>query len=297
MRLSHDELDVAVSDGGTIRVTRWGAGPREALAVHGITASGMCWQPVARALPEEWSLFAPDLRGRGHSAALGGPYGLDRHVADVLALVRLLGLDRPVLTGHSMGAYVALLAVAASPADFGGLLLLDGGLPLPVPSGADLDDVLAATLGPALSRLSQTFPSEAAYLDFWRAHPAFTGTWNPDIEDYVRYDLTGPPGALRSRAVPDAVRADGRDLLSAGDRLVAALRGLSMPVHLLSAPAGMFGKPPGILPPEVCSECAAQAPMLTVEAVPGTNHYTLQLDYAAAAVVADRLVRQSHHSR
>jgi pimeloyl-ACP methyl ester carboxylesterase len=295
--LSTDELDVAVQEAGTMRVMRWGAGPRQALAVHGITASGMCWRPVARALPEEWSLYAPDLRGRGHSARLGGPYGLGRHVGDLLALVRRLGLDRPVLAGHSMGAYVALLAVAASPAEFGGLLLVDGGLPLPVPNGADLDDVLAATLGPALSRLSQTFPSEAAYLDFWRAHPAFTGAWNSAIEDYVRYDLTGPPGALRSRAVPEAVRADGRDLLTAGDRLLAALRGLSVPAHLLRAPAGMFGKPPGILPSEVLDQFAALAPMLTVETVPGTNHYTLLLDPAAAAVVAGRLVSQSHHSR
>jgi pimeloyl-ACP methyl ester carboxylesterase len=296
MRPSHDELDVALQ-GRTMRVIRWGTGPRQALAVHGITASGMCWRPVAAALPEDWSLFAPDLRGRGHSAGLGGPYGLDRHVADLLALVRFLGLGRPIITGHSMGAYVALLAVAASPGGFDGLLLVDGGLPLPVPYGADLDDVLAASLGPALARLSQTFPSEAAYLDFWRAHPAFTGAWNSGIEDYVRYDLTGPPGALRSRAVPDAVRADGRDLLSAGDRLAAALRGLKMPAYLLTAPAGMFGKPPGMLPPEVCSQYLAQAPMLTAETVPGTNHYTLLLDPDAAAVVADRLVRQSHHSR
>ena len=252
---------------------------------------------MARALPEEWSLYAPDLRGRGHSAGLGGPYGLGRHVADLLALLRPLGLDRPVLAGHSMGAYVALLAVAASPEQFGGLLLVDGGLPLPVPDGADLDGVLAASLGPALSRLSQTFPSESAYLDFWRAHPAFTSTWNSDIEDYVRYDLTGPPGAMRSRSVPGAVQADGRDLLSAADRLAAALRGLAMPAHLLTAPAGMFGRPPGMLPAEVCSQWLAQAPGLTHETVPDTNHYTLLLDPAAPAVVAERLVRQSHHSR
>lgn len=297
MRPIDDMLDVPVSDGGTMRVLRWGSGPRHALAAHGITSSGMFWLQVAAALPGEWSLFAPDLRGRGHSAGLGGPYGLDRHAGDLVALVRLLGLERPVLAGHSMGAYASLLAVAASPQTFGGLLLVDGGLPLPVPAGADLDDVLAASLGPALARLAQTFPSEAAYLDFWRAHPALAGSWNASIEDYVRYDLTGPPGALRSRAVPDAVRTDGRDLLSAGDRLVSALRGLRAPAHLLTAPAGMFGKPPGMLPPEVCSRYLPQAPMLTAESVPGTNHYTIMLDPAAAALVADRLAAQSHHSR
>ena len=105
------------------------------------------------------------------------------------------------------------------------LVLVDGGLPLPVPDGADLDALLDATLGPAIARLGQTFPSTEAYLDFWRAHPALAGHWTPDVEAYVRYDLTGEPGQLRARAIEDAVRADGRDVLAEkpfADALAAA---------------------------------------------------------------------------
>ncbi len=74
MHTDPEELDVPLPD-GTLRVLRWGRGPRHALALHGITASGVSWEPVAEALPTEWSLFAVDLRGRGHSAHLPGPYG------------------------------------------------------------------------------------------------------------------------------------------------------------------------------------------------------------------------------
>ena len=149
-------LNVAV-DGGDLRVLLWGTGKRVAVAVHGITASGMSWQAVARHMPPDWTLAAPDLRGRGHSRDLPGPYGLDRHARDVVAVLRHFG-GRPVLAGHSMGAYVALLARDAHPELVRRLVLVDGGLPLPVPEGIDLDAALDATLGPAIARLGQTFP-------------------------------------------------------------------------------------------------------------------------------------------
>lgn len=283
---THD-ADVA---GGTLRVLSWGTGPRPVIAVHGITANAVCWQPVARALPEDWTLYAVDLRGRGHSAALPGPYGFDQHGADLRGAVLALGLDRPVLAGHSLGAYIALLAADAHPETFGRLVLIDGGLPLPVPPGADLDELLAAGLGPALARLSETFPTPAAYVQFWRAHPALTHAWTSDVEQYARYDLTGEPGALRSRVVPESVRSDSRDLLTSGERIMAALGRLAGPTPLLRAPAGMFGQPPGMIPDELAAYWQAQIPALTVTTIPQTNHYTILFDRAAANTVARQLV-------
>jgi len=290
MKNSHQEVDIPLPD-GTLRVLVWGHGSRPAVAVHGITASAMSWQAVARAMPADWTLYALDLRGRGHSAGLPGPYGLDRHVADLLAAIRHLRLTRPVLAGHSLGAYISLLAMASHASMFGGLLLVDGGPPLPVPDGADLDAMIAATLGPALARLQETYPTVEAYFDFWRAHPALADTWNRDIEDYLRYDLTGPDGALRSRVVEEAVRADGRELLGSGARFGAALRGLTVPARMLTAPAGLFGRPPGLLPAELCRRWLAEAPMLTADTVPGSNHYTLVFDPAHAVTVAERLTQ------
>ncbi len=292
MTLEHEELDVALPD-STLRVLRWGHGGRAALAVHGITASAAAWQAVARALPAGWSLFAVDLRGRGHSAGLPARYGFSQHVADLVTAADQLGLDRPVLAGHSLGGYVTLLAAARHPDRFGGLLLVDGGLPRPVPDGADLDAVLDASLGPALARLRQTFPSVPAYLDFWRAHPALKDAWNGDIEDYLRYDLTGPEGALRSRVVEEAARTDGRELLGDTATFGAALRALPGPARLLTAPAGLFGEPPGFQPLELCAAWQAEAPRLSTETVPGCNHYTLVLEPAHAATVAARITQAS----
>jgi len=120
------ELGVPRPD-GTLRVLRWGRGPRHAVALHGITASAMAWEAVAEDLPTEWSLFAVDLRGRGHSAHLPGPYGWDRHLEDVLATVAHLALEQPVLAGHSLGADLALLIADREPDAFGGCCWSTGG--------------------------------------------------------------------------------------------------------------------------------------------------------------------------
>ena len=279
-------LNVAV-DGGDMRVLLWGTGKRVAVAVHGITASGMSWQAVARHMPPDWTLAAPDLRGRGHSRDLPGPYGLERHARDVVAVLRHFG-GRPVLAGHSMGAYVALLARDAQPQLVRRLVLVDGGLPLPVPEGTDLDAVLDTTLGPAIARLGQTFPGTEAYLDFWRAYPALAAHWNPDIEAYARYDLTGEPGQLQSRAVADAVRTDGRDVL-AEKPFTDALQRLNRPTPLLTATTGILGAPPPLIPRDVVEAWQERVPALRPQVVPDVNHYTILFQREGAAAVSQAI--------
>jgi pimeloyl-ACP methyl ester carboxylesterase len=274
--------------GGTLPALTFGDGPRLVVAVHGITASAMEWPPVARRLSAGWTFVAPDLRGRGAAAGLPGPYGLRRHVEDVCAVVRSRSAEPgAVLVGHSMGAYVALLAAAAEPRLFRRLVLVDGGLPLPpLPEGVGVDDALTATLGPAIDRLSQTFESEQAYLDFFRAHPALTADWNDDIAAYVRYDLTGAPGQMRSRVIGDAVREDGRDLLVSAEDYLAAWDALEVPTVLLRAPRGMFGQVPGLLSDDAVAEAARRRPDITIETVAEANHYTIVLADRFAARIA-----------
>jgi pimeloyl-ACP methyl ester carboxylesterase len=265
---------------------------RTVLAAHGITASSMAWPAVTRGLPQDWTLVAPDLRGRGAARDLPGPFGLRRHVEDLCRAAEQLdpeGSGQLVLAGHSMGAYVALLAVSDRPELFSRLVMVDGGVPLPVPAGLDPDAVLAATLGPALERLARTYADVEEYVEFFRQHPALGLHWTDDVEAYVRYDALQTPGGVRSRAVEESVRADGRDLLVMFDELDAALRGLKIPAHLLCAPRGMFGAEPGLLPAAAVQAYDEQVDRLTVETVPDVNHYTILFDPTAAARVAEVL--------
>ena len=162
------------------------------------------------------------------------------------------------------------------------MVLVDGGVALPVPAGADADEVIKATLGPALERLRQTYPTVDAYVDFFRAHPALGPHWDAAVEAYVRYDALETPDGVRSRCHEDSVRADGRDLLLTGAEFEPEVRGTARPVTILAAPNGMFGQPPGLLP-EAGLAAYDDAQHVTVEMVPDTNHYTIVFAPAAAA--------------
>ena len=140
--------------------------------------------------------------------------------------------------------------------------------------------------GRRIDRLSKTFESEQAYLDFFRSHPALTADWNDDIADYARYDLTGAPGEMRSRVVGDAVREDGRDVLVLAADYLAAWDALRVPTVLLRAPRGMFGQAPGLLADEAVAEAARRRPDITIETVADANHYTIVLADRFAARIA-----------
>jgi lipase len=297
----NSSLAVPVS-GGSLHVGVAGAplgtpGVPVVLAVHGITGSLRSWAAVARHLGEAVTVLAPDLRGRGQSSGLEGPFGMAAHVEDLVAVLDHVGAPSAVVAGHSMGGYIATRFAADAPERLSAAALVDGGPPLPVPADIDPDALMAAVLGPALARLQMTFPSINAYRDFWRAHPAFAPEpWTDDVSDYVDYDL-GPPetGAAgetiyRSRVSPDAVRADGRDLLDA-DRARKAFQSLNVPSVLLWAPRSLQNEDRPFLPPEVRADAQALLPNLEVIEVADTNHYFMLLGDRPAGVVAGEVRR------
>jgi pimeloyl-ACP methyl ester carboxylesterase len=261
--------------GGDYTVARWPGRDRALLAVHGITASHRVWPPVVDALATDCTVIAPDLRGRGASSDLPPPYGLDAHVADLLATLDHHAIDECVVAGHSLGAYIALKLARAAPARIRALVLVDGGLALPLRPGATPEQVIAGILGPARKRLDMRFEDRAAYHRFWREHPALqdADAWNPYVEAYVDYDLIGVPGAMRSRVNADAVRVDARGLLDPA--MVTLVEEVQQPMLLLTATRGLLNQPQPLMPLRLVREKCAQQPRLRHVEVPGTNHYTI----------------------
>jgi lipase len=262
-------FDVPV-DGGSLRVGQWGNEGSVALAAHGITANHLSWAAVGEALESRGlRLLAPDLRGRGRSAALGGPFGMATHARDLLAVLDAVGTERAVVVGHSLGAFVASVAAARYPDRIGRAVLVDGGLPLPVPQGLDIDTLLQAVIGPAMTRLEMTFPSRRAYREFWQAHPALRAA-DERVWRYLDYDLCGSEPELRSSVSKRAVREDAPETLDA-DAIRATLGGLPFQPVLLRAERGLFDDAPLYSDDYLAgwSEVSHRA------AVPGTNHYTI----------------------
>lgn len=291
MSATYSNFSVPVA-GGDLFVGRWSGRPGApvVLAAHGITANHLSWPMVVDALDGHVDLVAPDLRGRGGSGTLPGPYGMAEHADDLVAVLDHIGVDRAVVVGHSMGGFVALVMAHRHPDRVEALVLVDGGIPLAVPDGLDIDIVLQAVIGPAMARLSMTFPSPEAYRDFWRPHPALAEWWSPVVEAYVDYDIGGQEPDLRSRVAIDAVRGDAADTLTA-TTVPDALAALKHPAVWLRAPRGLQNEVPPLYPDEIVAGVLADHATLRHEVVPDVNHYTITLAPHGAAVVADHIRR------
>jgi len=278
--------EVAVA-GGSLAVRRLGSSRPDApavLAVHGILATSAAWAAVAAALGDDATLIAPDLRGRGDSHALPAPFGLDAHVADLVAALDALELERVIVLGHSMGAYVLARLAARHPGRVSRLVLVDGGLTIPGSERIDPGPFMRAFLGPALTRLQMRFTDLDAYVGWWSEHPSIAGS---DIDPavlraYAEHDLIGTAPELRSSVNADALEPDGGDVLRCTDA-----RELTLPAVLLCAPRGMLNDDNPMQPVKLVREWAAQdADRRRAAPVPDTNHYTIVLGAAGAATVA-----------
>jgi len=278
--------------GGDLTVGSWGPedGPT-VLAVHGVTASHLTWPLVASFLPGV-RLIAPDLRGRGRSNELPGPWGMPQHADDLAAVIDAFGLESTVVVGHSMGAFASLVLANRHLEKVSSLVLVDGGLPLPTAPELTDDEATRAILGPAAERLSMTFDSYESYRAFWRDHPAFVNDWSPMIEDYLDYDLVGMAPHLRPSSSYEAVAADSIELRG-GTSLLKALAELAHPTTLMTAPRGLMNEVPPLYPADAIATWKAKLPTVKTVEAESVNHYTIVMSEdgarSVAALVSDAL--------
>ena len=101
-----------------------GDGP-PVLLLHGLTDNGACWAMLARELAGDYDLVMPDARGHGASSVPETGYSPEDRTADAIALIDALGLERPVVIGHSMGGLTAALIAAQAPERIRGAILED----------------------------------------------------------------------------------------------------------------------------------------------------------------------------
>lgn len=257
------------------------------LAVHGVTASHLSWQLVADELTTAPGVrvIAPDLRGRGRSADLPGPWGMQTHAEDLSAVLDAFDVAYAVVLGHSMGGFVSVVFASHQPARASAVVLVDGGIPLLPTPGASDEEALHTTLGPAAERLTMTFESVEHYRNFWRSHPAFVADWSPEVERYIDYDLVQGAFGLRSSANYEAVAADSAELRDE-NAVSAAWRALPCDPVFLRAPTGLLAEPPGLYPGKHIATWAADHPNLRWNNVADVNHYTIILGHQGAKSVA-----------
>jgi len=112
---------------GTLACWEWPGGEPPALLLHGIGNYGRVWDFVADAVAGRVRLVAPDARGHGASVTPSDGYAPEDFVADAIAVMDALALDRPVVVGHSMGGAHALVLAVTHPERVRALVLVDVG--------------------------------------------------------------------------------------------------------------------------------------------------------------------------
>ena len=288
----YQTIDVPVS-GGTLRVGLWGTSGPVIVCAHGITANHREFRALADQLGPGYRLIAPDLRGRGRSNGIAGPWGMAAHASDLVAVLNHLSIARAdLLLGHSMGGFVAAVTAAQAPGRFAQVLMVDGGVPLMkvgfiawLPfSNYFVEKLTEKIIGPSLTRLDMTFASREVYRDFWRKHPALADDWSRYVEDYIDYDLEGEPPALRPSTRKEALLRDVRTQL-VEDLVPRSLEQIRCPVRFLRAPRGLMNDK-ALYAEDRLARATRGMAQFSSATIADVNHFTILLSEPGASAVA-----------
>lgn len=112
-------------NGRRLSCYRSGGGRPPLVLVHGFTDNARYWTRVAEALAADHEVIAYDARGHGTSDRLEGHFDDEDRVSDLHGVLDALGVERPVLMGHSMGGATIALYAVRHPARARALILED----------------------------------------------------------------------------------------------------------------------------------------------------------------------------
>jgi N-formylmaleamate deformylase len=101
--LKYTEGDLKI-DGVKIHYYRIGGKKTPIILLHGATDNGLCWTRIAESLAESYDVIMPDAQGHGLSDRFGKGSTFEKSIGQVVGLCRALGLEKPIIMGHSMGA-------------------------------------------------------------------------------------------------------------------------------------------------------------------------------------------------
>ena len=198
-RLSPEQLDVAPPgfdvDAAGVRthVEHWPAvrpsGKAPLVLVPGFAESTYVWSRVAPLLAADRDVYAYDVRGYGFTDRVP-PYDLASDTDQLVGLIAALGLERPIVVGHSSGVAIALSLALRAPESVTGVVAANGdGTPYfgadRTSSGGGARWVLVDPIAPALvtaamrhrapirsivaAQCGPGCPVDDAAIDRWRA--------------------------------------------------------------------------------------------------------------------------------
>lgn len=203
----------------------YGEGAPAVLVLPGITSPAITWEFVAESLATDARVIVLDIRGRGLSDTPDTGYALSDYASDAVAVIQALGLERPVVLGHSMGARIAVALAAAAPQLVGPLIVVDppltgpGRAPYPTPLDSFRQQLQEAYAGTTAEDVLRFYPRwdrrEAQIRAEWLptcAEHAVVQTWEHfHDEDFFALWASLPPPVLFMYGEESPVTTPGLD--------------------------------------------------------------------------------------
>ena len=200
-------------EGLRIAALDWGGDGAPLLLLH---PNGLCaglFEPLALRLLDAFRPVAVDLRGHGGTSAPAARDGFafECMAADVLAVLDILGIERAVALGQSLGGGVATIVDRLQPGVFARLLLCE-----PVAFSPDGRTLRPAGTGPgdggnymsAIARKRRAvWPDRDTVLRSYRSRPPFDAVAPEALAAYVRWGFFDRPDGEIELACPPEVEA------------------------------------------------------------------------------------------
>lgn len=264
----HDEFIIA--DDVTLHWVQWGTQGAPIICIHGITANAFFFQAIADDLAPTHRVFAYDLRGRGDSDKPEEGYSVPIHAAELAALIDELGLERPIVIGHSLGAMIALYLAAHYPDKLSKLVLLDAGTPLPWRTAAEQPAWLTA----AIDRLGTTVSSYQEYIRRMKAAPFLGPYWNEYVDIYYAHDvLHENDGSVLPKSYKAGILEEAAHFEEFQPEQQWAH--ITVPTLLLRAGQGLFVENDQLVTEIAAAEAQRTIPNCRYVNFPALNHYTI----------------------
>ncbi len=109
--------------GCALRISDRGTGPHTLVLLHGYLESLDVWDDFTQLLTPQLRVIALDLPGHGISEVKGEVHTMEFLADVVCGALDVLGVQRCVMAGHSMGGYVALEFLRKYPERLAGMVL------------------------------------------------------------------------------------------------------------------------------------------------------------------------------
>ena len=166
------------------------------VCIHGLSGNAHNFDGLAPKLASRYHVLSLDVRGRGDSAwGAAADYNPVIYVADLLAFITELGLDRISLIGTSMGGIISMIFAGGYPERVERLVLND--------IGPEIDAAGLKRITDYFTEAPTEFATMADVAAYYRAnYPFLSNASESELLEFVKWSVKPTPGGLTWKIDP-----------------------------------------------------------------------------------------------